>query len=126
MVFETPVNCTKFEENSLDTAHLSFVHKAFGNRMDPKASLVPIERTAYGARVARERTSTKPEAKSGILGARPAQPRGKTRVELEFSKLGLCTRIHPTFRPGMAEGVISSSKPIHREEERRGGKGGGR
>src|SRR3546814_8029422 len=98
MVFETPVNCTKFEENSLDTAHLSFVHKAFGNRMDPKASLVPIERTAYGARVARERTPPKPEAKSGILGELLAQPRGKTRVELEFSILGLCHRINPTFR----------------------------
>src|SRR3546814_15640980 len=36
MVIEAPVNWTKFEENSLDTAHLSFVHKAFGNRMDPK------------------------------------------------------------------------------------------
>src|SRR3546814_12104700 len=63
------------------------VHKAFGNRMDPKASLVPIERTAYGARVARERTPPKPEAKSGILGELLAQPRGKTRVELEFSIL---------------------------------------
>src|SRR3546814_5554021 len=27
MVIEAPVNWTKFEENSLDTAHLSFVHK---------------------------------------------------------------------------------------------------
>src|SRR3546814_13401557 len=112
MVFETPVNCTKFEENSLDTAHLSFVHKAFGNRMDPKASLVPIERKAYGARVARERTPPKPEAKSGILGELPAQPRGKTRVELEFSILGLCHRIKPTFRPGMAEVVFSASTPV--------------
>jgi len=112
MVIEAPANWTKFEENSLDTAHLSFVHKAFGNRMDPKASLVPIERTAYGARVARERTPPKPEAKSGILGELLAQPRGKTRVELEFSILGLCHRINPTFRPGMAQVVFSASTPI--------------
>src|SRR3546814_4686781 len=112
MVIEAPVNWTKFEENSLDTANLSFVHKAFGNRMDPKASLVPIERTAYGARVARERTPPKPEAKSGILGELLAQPRGKTRVELEFSILGLCHRINPTFRPGMAQVVFSASTPI--------------
>src|SRR3546814_6388192 len=80
--------------------------------MDPKASLVPIERTAYGARVARGRTSPKPEAKSGILGELLAQPRGKTRVELEFSILGLCHRINPTFRPGMAQVVFSASTPI--------------
>src|SRR3546814_17075132 len=122
MVIEAPVNVTKFEENSLDTAHLSFVHKAFGNRMDPKASLVPIERTAYGARVARERTPPKPEAKSGILGELLAQPRGKTRVELEFSILGLCHRINPTFRPGMAQAVFSASTPIDPHHNRQFGR----
>lgn len=112
MVVEAPVNWTKFEENSLDTAHLSFVHKAFGNRMDPKANLVPIERTAYGARVARERTPPKPEAKAGVLGELLAQPRDKTSVQLEFSVLGVCHRIQPTFRPGMSQVVFSASTPI--------------
>ena len=112
MVVEAPVNWTKFEENSLDTAHLSFVHKAFGNRMDPKANLVPIERTAYGARVARERTPPKPEVKSGVLGELLAQPRDKTSVQLEFSLLGVCHRIQPTFRPGMSQVVFSASTPI--------------
>src|SRR3546814_15007077 len=92
MVIEAPVNWTKFEENSLDTAHLSFVHKAFGNRMDPKASLVPIERTAYGSRVAREPTPPQPEANSGILGAHVPQPRGNTPASPEFSLSGMC---HP-------------------------------
>ncbi|MFT4026343.1 MAG: Rieske 2Fe-2S domain-containing protein [Novosphingobium sp.] len=112
MVVEAPVNWTKFEENSLDTAHLSFVHKAFGNRLDPRATLVPIERTAYGARVARERTPPKPEVKAGVLGELLAQPRDKTSVALEFSLLGVCHRIQPTFRPGMSQVVFSASTPI--------------
>ena len=112
MVVEAPVNWTKFEENSLDTAHLSFVHKAFGNRMDPKATIVPIERTKYGARVARERTPPPPGAKTGKLAELLAAPRGKTSVQLEFSLLGLCHRIQPTFRPGMSQVVFSASTPI--------------
>lgn len=121
MVIEAPVNWSKFEENSLDTAHLSFVHKAFGNRMDPRASLVPLERTPYGARVARERTPPPPGAKSGVLGELLAQPRGKTRVELEFSVLGICHRINPTFRPGMAQVVFSATTPIDPHNSRQFG-----
>lgn len=111
--FEADVNWTKLEENSLDTAHLSFVHKAFGNRMDPKANIVPIERTAYGARVARERTPPKTsEAKTGILAELLKEERPKTQVELEFSMVGICHRIKPTFRPGMSQITFSSSVPI--------------
>ncbi|MFZ4110052.1 MAG: Rieske 2Fe-2S domain-containing protein [Polymorphobacter sp.] len=121
MVTEAPANWTKFEENSLDTAHLSFVHKTFGSRMDPKANIVPIDRTAYGARVSRERTPPPAEAKSGVLGALLAEPRGKTSVELEFSLLGLCHRIKPTFRPGMSQIVFSASVPIDRYSTRQFG-----
>ena len=121
MVVEAPVNWTKFEENSLDTAHLSFVHKTFGNRMDPKANIVPIDRTAFGAKVSRERTPPPASAKSGILGELLAGPRGKTSVELEFSLLGLCHRIKPTFRPGMSQVVFSASVPVDRYTTRQFG-----
>lgn len=121
MVVEAPVNWEKFEENSLDTAHLSFVHRAFGNRMDPRATLVPIERTAYGARVARERTPPRPEAKTGVLGQILSQPRDKTSVQLEFSLLGLCHRIQPTFRPGVSQVVFSASTPIDARNTRQFG-----
>lgn len=121
MVIEAPVNWTKFEENSLDTAHLSFVHKTFGNRMDPKANIVPIDRTAFGAKVSRERTPPPASAKSGILGELLAGPRGKTSVELEFSLLGLCHRIKPTFRPGMSQVVFSASVPVDRYTTRQFG-----
>jgi len=112
MVSELPVNWTKLEENSLDTAHLSFVHKTFGNRLSPKANIVPIERTQYGAKVARERAAPKPEQKSGVLGAILSEERTKTSVELEFSLLGCVHRINPTFRPGVSQIAFSASTPI--------------
>lgn len=121
MVTEAPASWTKFEENSLDTAHLSFVHKTFGSRMDPKATIVPIARTAYGAHVARERTPPAAEAKTGVLGALLSEKREKTSVQLEFSLLGLCHRIQPTFRPGMSQVVFSASVPIDRYSTRQFG-----
>ena len=112
MVIDADVNWQKFEENSLDTAHLSFVHKSFGNRLSPKATLVPIDRTAYGAKVARERVPPKAEVKTGVLASLLSEERGKTQVELEFSILGTCHRIHPTFRPGVSQVTFASSTPV--------------
>lgn len=118
MVNHAPVNWQKFEENSLDTAHLSFVHKAFGSRLDPKATIVPIERTDFGAKVARERTAPKADQKSGVLGELLKEDRKKTSVELEFSLVGTCHRIKPTFRPGMSQVAYASSTPITPYETR--------
>lgn len=112
MVVEAPANWQKFEENSLDTAHLAFVHATFGSRMNPKAELVPIQRTAFGGKVRREKTAPKASQKTGILGQLLSGEREKTTVELEFSVLGVCHRINPTFRPGMGQVTFSASTPI--------------
>lgn len=121
MVFEADANWQKFEENSLDTAHLSFVHATFGNRISPKAVDAPLERTAYGARVKRERPAPKASQKTGILGALLSEEREKTSVELEFSVTGVCHRINPTFRPGMSHVTLSASTPIDARRTRQFG-----
>ncbi|WP_409020602.1 Rieske 2Fe-2S domain-containing protein [Brevundimonas vesicularis] len=112
MVFEANANWQKFEENSLDTAHLSFVHSTFGNRISPKAVHAPLVRTAYGTKVQRERAAPKASQKSGILGQLLSEEREKTSVELEYSVVGICHRINPTFRPGMSQVTFSASTPI--------------
>jgi phenylpropionate dioxygenase-like ring-hydroxylating dioxygenase large terminal subunit len=112
MISDAPVNWQKFEENSLDTAHLAFVHTTFGSRMNPKAVQAPIERTAYGCRVQRERKAPAPSQKTGVLGALLSEPREKTSVELEFSVVGACHRIKPTFRPGMSQVTFSATTPV--------------
>ncbi|MCA8887254.1 MAG: Rieske 2Fe-2S domain-containing protein [Parvularculaceae bacterium] len=112
MTYEAGVNWTKAEENNIDTAHLPFVHSAFGARQDPRATIVPIDRKPYGARVERERTAPKASQKQGVLGDLLKEERTKTRVSLEFSVAGLCHRIHPEFRPGMAQVALGASTPI--------------
>ncbi|MEZ6022135.1 MAG: Rieske 2Fe-2S domain-containing protein [Hyphomonadaceae bacterium] len=121
MVVEAPANWQKFEENSLDTAHLAFVHTTFGSRMNPKAVHAPLERTAYGAKVKRERPAPKASQKSGVLGKLLSEEREKTTVQLEFSVLGVCHRINPTFKPGMSQVTFSASTPIDARNTRQFG-----
>ncbi|HEY8351769.1 MAG TPA: aromatic ring-hydroxylating dioxygenase subunit alpha [Sphingomonadales bacterium] len=112
LLTEVPVNWTKIEENSIDTAHLSFVHAVFGSREDPKATIVPLEKRPYGYRVYRERTAPKASQKTGILGELLSEERTKTSVTLEFSVVGISHRINPEFRPGMQHVVFSATTPV--------------
>lgn len=121
MCVEADANWQKFEENSLDTAHLAFVHTTFGSRMNPKAIDAPLQRTAFGAKVKRERPAPKASQKSGILGQLLSEEREKTTVQLEFSVLGLCHRINPTFRPGMSQVTFSASTPVSPRKTRQFG-----
>ncbi len=108
---EADVNWVRMEENSLDTVHTSFVHRRFGGEVDPESANVPIEKTEWGARVAREKnapqTSQKSEQMAKLVGERK-----RTRVSLEFSLIGLCHRINPTFRPGMSQVQFTARTPI--------------
>lgn len=118
LVIDVNVNWQKMEENSIDTAHLTFVHEVFGSREDPTATIVPLERRPYGMRVSRERTAPKAAQKTGVLGKLLSEERPKTRVTLEFSVAGIGHRINPEFRPGMAQIAFSVSTPIDAENTR--------
>ena len=58
------VNWVRLGENSVDSAHPSFVHKAFGSFINPKVNIVPIEETEFGARVDRSRTAPQTQTKN--------------------------------------------------------------
>lgn len=110
--FEARANWMRFEENSLDTAHTNFVHRQFGAKRTPKLDSYPIERTAWGARVAREKPAPQQDQKSGEIARLLAADRRSTRVTLEFSLVGLCHRIQPTFREGMSQINFTARTPI--------------
>ncbi|MDX2141981.1 MAG: aromatic ring-hydroxylating dioxygenase subunit alpha [Rhodospirillaceae bacterium] len=112
--FEAKCNWMRMEENSLDTAHTNFVHKAFGARANPKLSAAPIEPTEWGARVTRTKPAPAREAKSGEIAKLLSEDRAQTAVTLEFSVIGVCHRIHPTFRPGMSQINFTARTPIDR------------
>jgi phenylpropionate dioxygenase-like ring-hydroxylating dioxygenase large terminal subunit len=109
---EADANWVRMEENSLDTIHTSFVHKRFGGRVDPQSSKAPIELTAWGARVSRTKNAPEASQKTAAMAALVGKDRTSTRVSLEFSIVGVCHRIHPEFRPGMAQIQFTARTPI--------------
>jgi nitrite reductase/ring-hydroxylating ferredoxin subunit len=109
---EGNVNWARFEENSLDTAHINFVHPAFGTRRTPRVQVVPITPTAYGAKVQRVRPAPKVEQKTGELAKILNPDRGFTAVSVEFSLIGVCHRIQPVFQEGMSIITFSAKLPI--------------
>ena len=109
---EANVNWVRFEENSLDTIHTAFVHKHFGGRVDPTSAAAPIERLPLGARVSRTKYAPDDAAKVGAVAELLAEDRKRTQVSLEFSFVGVCHRIQPTFKEGMSQIQFSVKTPI--------------
>lgn len=110
--FDAKANWMRFEENSLDTAHTNFVHAMFGAKDRPKLQSHPIEEFEWGARVSRTKPAPKQSQKSGELAKLLSEERSDTRVTLEFSLVGLCHRIQPTFRKGMSQINFTARTPI--------------
>ena len=109
---EAKVNWQRFEENSLDTAHINFVHPTFGTRRAPRVMVVPITPTTYGGKVQRTRPAPKVEQKTGEMAKMINPERGFTSVSLEFSLVGICHRIQPVFQEGMSIITFSVKVPI--------------
>ena len=109
---EARVNWQRFEENSLDTAHINFVHPTFGTRRAPRVMIVPITPTPHGGKVQRTRPAPKVEQKSGEMAKLINPDRGFTSVSLEFSLVGVCHRIQPVFQEGMSIITFSVKVPV--------------
>lgn len=110
--FEAKANWMRFEENSLDTAHTNFVHQQFGAYRNPKLEVFPIEHSEWGARVARVRPAPGADQKTGEMAKLLSEERKSTQVGLEFSLVGLCHRIQPTFREGMSLINFTARTPV--------------
>jgi phenylpropionate dioxygenase-like ring-hydroxylating dioxygenase large terminal subunit len=116
--FEARANWMRFEENSLDTAHTNFVHRQFGARRNPKLQAFPLEHREWGAKVSRVKPAPGADQKTGELAKLLSADRKDTRVELEFSLVGLCHRIQPTFREGMSQINFTARTPVEQKLSR--------
>jgi phenylpropionate dioxygenase-like ring-hydroxylating dioxygenase large terminal subunit len=116
--FEAKANWMRFEENSLDTAHTQFVHRAFGSKRTPKLENFPIETREWGAKVTRTKPAPKPDQKTGKMAELLSVERRTTTVTLEFSLVGLCHRIQPTFKEGMSQINFTARTPIDQKRSR--------
>jgi hypothetical protein len=116
--FQAKANWMRFEENSLDTAHTNFVHRQFGAKRTPKLQNWPLQEKEWGARVQRRKPAPKPDQKSGEIAKLLGTERPDTGVELEFSLVGLCHRIQPTFKEGMSQINFTARTPVDRKLSR--------
>lgn len=110
--FEAAANWVRMEENSLDTIHTSFVHRRFGGRVDPKSAATSIELLPFGARVRREKNAPEKGSNSADLAQLLPANRTRTRVSIEFSIVGVCHRIQPTFSEGLSQINFTARTPI--------------
>lgn len=116
--FEAKTNWMRFEENSLDTAHTNFVHRQFGAKRTPKLENFPIKETEWGASVSRRKPAPKPDQKTGEMAKLLGTERLDTSVALEFSIVGLCHRIQPTFKEGMSQINFTARTPVDQKLSR--------
>ncbi|MCB2107958.1 MAG: aromatic ring-hydroxylating dioxygenase subunit alpha [Rhodobacteraceae bacterium] len=108
----TDTNWVRLGENSVDTSHPSFVHKAFGNRLSPKANIVPITETQYGATLTRERAAPPLANKSGAIAKILPKDRKTTRVTIQWSMVGLTEMLYQEMTSEITQVLFSARTPV--------------
>jgi phenylpropionate dioxygenase-like ring-hydroxylating dioxygenase large terminal subunit len=120
--FDYKANWQRVTENGLDTAHVHFVHPAFGN---PDAAVVedaPIRELPWGAASGHTFTSSDKTEKTGALGAAlresGAAPQGrrKPQSEIQFHMSGLTVMIYQKITPQISQVIFSCKTPVSETE----------
>lgn len=120
--FDYKANWQRVTENGLDTAHVHFVHPAFGN---PDAAVVedaPIRELPWGAASGHTFTSSDKTEKTGALGAAlresGAAPQGrrKPQSEIQFHMSGLTVMIYQKITPQISQVIFSCKTPVSESE----------
>lgn len=120
--FDYKANWQRVTENGLDTAHVHFVHPAFGN---PDAAVVedaPIRDLPWGAASGHTFTSSEKTEKTGALGAAlretGAAPQGrrKPQSEIQFHMSGLTVMIFQKITPQISQVIFSCKTPVSATE----------
>jgi phenylpropionate dioxygenase-like ring-hydroxylating dioxygenase large terminal subunit len=116
--FDYKANWQRVTENGLDTAHVHFVHPAFGN---PEAAVVedaPVRELPWGAASGHTFVTSEKTEKAGALGAAlretGAAPQGrrKPQSEIQFHMSGLTVMIHQKITPQISQVIFSCKTPV--------------
>ncbi len=111
--YVAPLNWMRAEENSIDGAHPSFVHAAFGSRRDPAVHIVPVVRDSeWTASTTRERTPPDRSQKSGRMREITAEVRGKNVATTAFHWSGLTHRIYIKRADGLIICTVAHRTPV--------------
>jgi phenylpropionate dioxygenase-like ring-hydroxylating dioxygenase large terminal subunit len=110
--FTLPVNWERTEENSIDGAHPSFVHKAFGSRRDPTVHIVPVVTDEWSASTTRSRTPPERKDKTGAMAAITSDNRGKNVATTKFYVCGIMNRTDIRRADGVHQVQLAARTPI--------------
>ncbi|MCC5870707.1 MAG: aromatic ring-hydroxylating dioxygenase subunit alpha [Gammaproteobacteria bacterium] len=110
--YEVDANWQRSEENSIDGAHPSFVHKSFGSKRDPQIQIVEVQKNEWGASTTRERTPPDRSQKTGAMREITAEKRGKTKATTSFTFTGITHRIDIKRSDGLSQCTLSHRTPI--------------
>lgn len=110
--YEGSINFARAAENSIDTAHPSFVHASFGSRRDPKSIIVPVEETEWYARTQRERTPPGRSQKTGRMKELTPEKRGKTWASTTIFFTGITTRVEIRRADGPQHVTMNTRTPV--------------
>ena len=108
----TDCNWERLCENSIDTAHPSFVHKRFGNRISPEWTKVDIVLTEYGAKSTRERAAPAASQKRGAIADIIPKDRKITRVTLEWTMIALVEMLYQEMTTDITQVLYSARTPV--------------
>jgi phenylpropionate dioxygenase-like ring-hydroxylating dioxygenase large terminal subunit len=116
--FDYKANWQRVTENGLDTAHVHFVHPAFGNPDAATVEDAPIRELPWGAVSGHTFTSSDKTQKTGALGealresgAAP-QGRRKPQSEIQFHMSGLTVMIYQKITPQISQVIFSCKTPV--------------
>ncbi|MBL8645320.1 MAG: aromatic ring-hydroxylating dioxygenase subunit alpha [Rhodospirillaceae bacterium] len=110
--FEIPVNWERTEENSIDGAHPSFVHKAFGSRRDPTVNIVPVVTDEWSASTTRKRTPPDRADKTGAMKEITSDNRGMNVATTKFFVCGIMNRTDIKRADGVHQVQLATRTPI--------------
>jgi phenylpropionate dioxygenase-like ring-hydroxylating dioxygenase large terminal subunit len=108
----TECNWERLCENSLDTSHPSFVHKRFGSRISPKATIAPIKHTEHGAKVTRVRAAPAASQKRGAIADLLPKDRKTTKVTVEWSMIALVEMLYQEMTTEITQVLFSARTPV--------------
>ncbi|MBL8629372.1 MAG: aromatic ring-hydroxylating dioxygenase subunit alpha [Rhodospirillaceae bacterium] len=110
--FELDVNWERSEENSIDGAHPTFVHKAFGSRRDPTVNIVSVDYKDWSASTTRKRTPPDRADKTGAMREITGENRGQNVATTTFFVCGIMNRTDILRADGVHQVQLATRTPI--------------
>ena len=116
--YDVQCNWARSEENSIDGAHPTFVHSAFGNKRDPRLMIVEPVAHEWGSSTYRERPPAEYANLSKMTKQVIEKKRGNNKAYTWFSIVGVSHLIDIERSNGVRHVTLAARTPIDADNTR--------